>query len=175
LRLKRSIDPSIRVVYAPLSKKTTIQSGFMTKPQRVQSFTQRVTVQNTKASALAKLKVIDQVPISEEAGILVKVVSPALTIAPSTTSDGASTSSKEKAARPLSVALPNAVSIGHGIVAQWEGLDDVVVEEGLGKDVSSIADGKFAWVCSNIASQAKVNLVLQWEVSAPTSTDVYGL
>jgi hypothetical protein len=160
-----------------LSKKTTIQTGFMTKPQRVQSFTQRVTVQNTKASALTKLKVIDQVPISEEAGILVKVVSPALTIVSPTTSDGASiasTSSKEKAARPLSVA-PKAVSIGHDIVAQWEGLEDVIVGEGLGKDVSSIADGKFAWVCSNIAPQAKINLVLQWEVSAPTSTDVYGL
>jgi tetrahydromethanopterin S-methyltransferase subunit H len=161
-----------------LSKKTTIQTGFMTKPHRVQSFTQRVTVQNTKASALAKLKVIDQVPISEEAGILVKVVAPALTVVPSTTSGAASTastSSKEKVTRPLSIAVPKSVSVGHDIVAQWEGLEDVVIEEGHGKDVSSIADGKFAWVCSNITSQAKINLVLQWEVSAPTSTDVHGL
>ncbi|KAH6893667.1 hypothetical protein BKA70DRAFT_1200978 [Coprinopsis sp. MPI-PUGE-AT-0042] len=177
------LDPSIRVTYSPLSKKTATQTGFMTKPNRVQSFIQRVAIHNTKSSALAKLKIIDQIPVSEEAGIIVKVISPALpTILSSsghatTRSDAANItdSSSKGLNQPSSVAPANSVDIGQGIVAQWEGLEDTIVGEALGKDMSLIADGQFAWVCTNLASQAKVNLVLQWEVSAPVTTDICGL
>ncbi|KAH6893659.1 mucoidy inhibitor A [Coprinopsis sp. MPI-PUGE-AT-0042] len=89
-------------------------------------------------------QVIDQIPISEEAGIVVKVISPVLPTTPSssghakTTSDAASIAStsskgylvgkedpqaKEKGNRPSGAALPNSVSIAQGIIAQWEGLE----------------------------------------------------
>ena len=168
----------------------------MVKPTRVQSFTQRVVIHNTKSVALSKLKVIDQVPISEEAGIAVKVVSPALIVPPpvtgtaKATTDAASVASSSKKGlfrtgddgrgsisekgNRTSIALPNPVGVAQGIVAQWEGLEDINGEN-LEKDLNSITDGKFAWVCTNLAPQAKVNLVLQWEVSAPTTTYVGGL
>ncbi|KAH6888800.1 hypothetical protein BKA70DRAFT_1442861 [Coprinopsis sp. MPI-PUGE-AT-0042] len=139
--------------------------------------TQRVTIHNTKSSALAKLKVIDQIPISEEAGIVVKVISPVLPTTPSSSGHAKTTSDAGQHSKYLIEGLsplPNSVSIAQGIIAQWEGLEDVTIGDALGKDMSSIADGKFAWVCTNIASQGKVNLLLQWEVSAPTTTDQGG-
>jgi hypothetical protein len=153
-----------------------MHTGFMSKSHRVQSFSQLVTVQNTKPFPLAKLKIIDQIPISQEHDIVVKVLSPALnTIAASGHTkghpDGASMASTSPQDNGTRLSRVNSVDLGDGVVAQWEGLQDDIV----GEDISSIADGKFAWVCSNVASQGTVRLLLQYEVSAPKSTDVYWL
>jgi hypothetical protein len=153
-----------------------MRNGFMTKTHRIQSFTQWVTVQNTKPFTLPKLKIIDQVPISRGPDIVVTVISPDLnTVAASGHvkghPDGASMASSAPQSSGSRLPEANSVDLGEGFEAQWEGLQDDIV----GEDISSIADGKFAWVCSNVASQGTIRLLLQYEVSAPKSTEVYGL
>ncbi|KAF9465728.1 hypothetical protein BDZ94DRAFT_1320028 [Collybia nuda] len=148
------LDPSIRITYHPRSKKVS-HSGFYTKSS-VHVFTQRITVFNTKAHAVNDVKVVDQVPVSESSQITVKLVSPSLSVPEASGTGG-------------EVQAPQAVKVGEGVHAQWEGADEQGIDmEHLGRD------GKFHWVCA-VPSQGKINLVLSWEVSAPLHTDIVGL
>jgi hypothetical protein len=149
-----SLDPSIRITYHPLSKKI-YQSGFYQKTSN-HIFSQRITVFNTKSTLIEQLKILDQIPVSEDSSITVRLNSPALVVPLANTSKG-------------SIKAPPPVTVSQGVVAQWDGTDDPSFDiEALGKD------GKFNWVCS-VPSQGKINLLLQWEVTAPTDTHVVGL
>lgn len=151
------LDPSIRITYHPRVKKVS-QSGFYTKTTNY-VFSQRITIFNTKSAAVDNVKIIDQVPVSEDSLITVKLVSPAL-VAPF---------SESKTLSGGELKVPPPVKVSPGVVVQWDGADEPGNDvEGLGKD------GKFYWVCS-VPSQGKVNLVLQWEVTAPVRTDIAGL
>ena len=153
----RSLDPSIRITYHPRVKKVS-QSGFYTKTTNY-VFSQRITIFNTKSTAINNVKIIDQVPVSEDSLITVKLVSPSL-VAPF--SDATMSGGGE-------LKVPPPVKVSSGVVVQWDGADEPGNDvEGLGKD------GKFHWVCS-VPSQGKVNLLLQWEVTAPVRTDIAGL
>jgi uncharacterized protein (TIGR02231 family) len=145
------VDPSIRVIYHPRSKKVS-QSGFYTKTTNL-VFSQRITISNTKTVPIENLKIIDQAPVSEDSAITVKLVSPALKL------PGEAVESK--GFPPLKVAP--------GVIAQWHGADEAGVEvEALGRD------GKLDWVCA-VPAQEKIGLVLQWEVMAPIKTTIMGL
>ncbi|KAF8959143.1 hypothetical protein BDZ97DRAFT_1839119 [Flammula alnicola] len=165
------LDPSIRVTYHPRSKKVS-QSGFYTKSS-VYTFMQRITVHNTKSASSSspdnlKIKVIDQVPVSEDSTITVKLLQPALTL-PSAEGSGGVTLS---AASGGELKAPPPVKVSPGVVAMWDGADD---EAGQAVDVEALGrEGRFAWVCS-VPPQGKVGLVLQWEVSAPVRTAITGL
>ena len=105
--------------------------------------------------------IVDHVPVSEDEQIKVKLVSPALTVVPTTAGESAST--KDKALQKLNVAK--------GVVAQWDGTDEPEMAESteaLGKN------GKVNWMCS-VPPQGKVNLALQWEVTAPVNATIVGL
>ncbi|KAF6759168.1 hypothetical protein DFP72DRAFT_1031955 [Ephemerocybe angulata] len=157
------LDPSIRVTYLPLSKKVS-QSGFMTKATNY-IFTRRITLHNTKSLAIENVKVIDQIPVSENSVINVKLISPALELPDSGTLKAGWTENK------AGVKIPPPAKVGQGILAQWDGAEDLSSEdevESLGKD------GKISWLCA-LPSQGKVTLTLQWEVSAPLRTDITGL
>jgi len=149
------IDPSLRVTYHPRLKQLS-QSGFYSKSANI-VFTQRITIFNTKSISIDQFKVIDQVPVPENAQISVKLISPALTM-PS--SSGTSTTVRK---------CGKLVRVGEGIVAQWDRADEAGFDEtALGKD------GKLNWVCS-IPSQEKINLLLHWEVSYPVNAHIVGL
>ena len=110
------------------------------------------------------VRIVDQVPVSEDEQIKVKLVSPALIVGPAA---GGESVSKEKG---KDKALQK-VNVAKGVVAQWDGTDEPETDgdaEALGRN------GKINWVCS-IPSQGKVNLVLQWEVTAPVNAAVVGL
>ena len=118
-------------------------------------FSQRITIANTKTSPIENLRIIDQVPVSEDSKITVKLVSPALRV-PGEGFGWGTNSDKT-------------VSVASGVVAQWHGADKAGVEvEALGKD------GKLNWVCA-VPAQEKIGLVLQWEVAAPAKTSILGL
>lgn len=152
------LDPSIRVTYHPLVKKVS-HTGFYSKISN-HVFSQRITVFNTKSTPINNFKVIDQMPVSENSHINVKLVSPGLSI-PDYTNSGANNGGELKAPPP--------VKVSDGVLAQWEGADEQGFDiEALGKD------GKFNWVCS-VPSQGKINLLLSWEVTAPLRTDIVGL
>ncbi|ESK90597.1 mucoidy inhibitor a [Moniliophthora roreri MCA 2997] len=162
------LDPSIRITYHPQSKKSTT-SGFYQKSTSYE-YIQRITIHNTKANRVPLLKIVDQIPVSEDAQITVKLVNPALKVPTGSTkpqavagsSSGGETTVVEASAGPN-------VKVAEGVVAQWDGADDPSVDvNALGKD------GKINWLC-DVAGQEKVNLTLQWEVSTPVKTQVVGL
>ncbi|KAH6907626.1 hypothetical protein BKA70DRAFT_1189603 [Coprinopsis sp. MPI-PUGE-AT-0042] len=166
------LDPTIRVTYTPVIKKST-QSGFMTK-SRVHTYTQRITVHNTKSSSVEKVKIIDQIPVSEDSTITVKLISPALHYSEKIGGANGNVGSSAGGAvveNKLGVKVPAPVNVSKGITAQWEGVEEVSSESEV-EDLGG--EGKLGWLCS-IPAQGKVNLTLQWEVSAPFRTAITGL
>ncbi|KAJ7119742.1 hypothetical protein C8R44DRAFT_624324 [Mycena epipterygia] len=156
------VDPSIRITHHPVIKKVS-RSGFYTKSVNY-VFSQRITVFNTKSTTIDRLKIVGQIPTSQDAQIEVKLVNPALTVP----SDAAGT--KRTSMVPTKNPAPQVLKIAQGVVAQWDGVDepDCAVES-LG------LDGKVNWICS-VPSQGKVNLSLDWEVTvSPPSLQVLGL
>jgi hypothetical protein len=114
------------------------------------------------------VKVLDQIPISEDTQIVVKVFNP-----PELDPDCSGTmkaGSSSTTAAGSSVPSGKAAQIKvNGVVAQWDGADEPGVDqESLGKD------GKFNWLC-DLPAHRKVNLALQWEVSTPLKANVVGL
>ncbi|KAF9258853.1 hypothetical protein L218DRAFT_709110 [Marasmius fiardii PR-910] len=186
------LDPSIRITYHPVSKKTST-SGLYNKTT-THVYIQRLTVHNTKFAQIPLLKITDQVPVSENSEITVKLVNPALKVpsgsglvVPKAAVDnqngdtvpskrlsilsGSTLKSAELPTASISIRTPKVigptVNVSGGVVAVWDGADDVDVDiEALGKD------GKMNWLCE-LQGQEKVNLTLQWEVSS--KVPVYGL
>jgi hypothetical protein len=128
-----------------------------------------MTLHNTKSLAIENVKLIDQIPVSENSVITVKLVSPSLDLPDSSTISASSLPSWVE--NKAGVKVPPPVKVSQGIMAQWENVEDVNAEdgvEGIGRD------GKVSWMCA-LPSQGKVTLTLQWEVSAPFRTDISGL
>ncbi|KAJ7591028.1 hypothetical protein C8J56DRAFT_550654 [Mycena floridula] len=148
------LDPSIRITYHQRSKKLS-QSGFYSKSSNY-VFTQRITIHNTKTIPVTRLKIIDQIPVSEDNEIAVKLLQPALVLP---------NSNKTKSASVLEKSL----KVSNDVTAQWDGADAEVTDaEALGRD------GKLNFICV-MAAQAKLNLTLQWDVQSPAKTEVTGL
>jgi hypothetical protein len=158
------LDPSIRITYHPRVKKVS-QSGFYSKTSN-HVYSQQITVFNTKSISVEDVRIIDQVPVSEDEQIKVKLVSPTLTVSPSGGSESASKEKEKEREKAV-----QKVSVAKGVVAQWDGAnepDDDRDPKALGNN------GKIKWVCA-VPPQGKVNLVLQWEITAPVSTHIMGL
>ncbi|KAF8057091.1 hypothetical protein FPV67DRAFT_1611316 [Lyophyllum atratum] len=140
------LDPSIRITYHPQTKKQS-KSGFYTKTT-THVLSQHITVFNTKTSPIDGVRILDHIPVSEDARIQVNLINPPLTrpsVSSGSSSVGPSSSALEGARKP--------VAVGKG---------DVDVDgERVGRD------GKVGW--------GKVNLLLQWEVVVPARTDVVGM
>ncbi|KAJ7788180.1 hypothetical protein B0H14DRAFT_2949554 [Mycena olivaceomarginata] len=149
------LDSSIRITYHPRPQDAL--------PTATHVFSQRITVHNTKAVAIERLKVVDQIPASQDSQIEVKLVGPALTLA----GEGGLAIGTSK--RASVVPKPQALSVADGIVAQWDGADEPACDlEALGRD------RKLNWICA-VPAQGKINFALDWEVSAPANVQVLGL
>ncbi|RXW11481.1 hypothetical protein EST38_g14375, partial [Candolleomyces aberdarensis] len=166
-------------------------------------YTQRITVHNTKPTLVETIKIIDQIPVSEDSIINVKLLSPALQLPSSsatpaaTSNDGGSVKSGKTGGLLSSIgsgsnnnsgnsekalkAVAKSVKVTSGVVAQWDrpGSDAAsTTDEGLDSepvDLTALGkDGKINWLCS-VAAQTKMNLTLQWEVNAPIKTNIAGI
>ncbi|TFK24420.1 hypothetical protein FA15DRAFT_669652 [Coprinopsis marcescibilis] len=167
------LDPSIRVTYPPLSKRL-VQSGFVTK-SKTQTYTQQIMIHNTKSVAIDNLIIRGQVPVSVHSNVTVKLSSPPLEAPDARSASNTATSmfsmQKETVVNKSGVHVPAPVNVGKGIVAQWDGVDNVLFEE----DVGSLGkNGLLFWKCS-VPPQGKVNLSLRYEVSAPVDSQILGL
>ncbi|KAF8901316.1 hypothetical protein CPB84DRAFT_1679836 [Gymnopilus junonius] len=145
------IDPSIRIVYHARDAKAA-KSGFYTKSSNI-TYSQRITIHNSKPAAISELTIIDQIPVSEDSQVAVTLKSPRLALPNSLPGEAKTT--------PSSV-------VEAGVTASWYDSNNSGDIAALGKD------GKLKWVCA-LASQKKLNLLLQWEVSFPAQTVVLGL
>ncbi|KAF7318744.1 hypothetical protein HMN09_00386700 [Mycena chlorophos] len=158
------VDPSIRITYHPVIKKTT-HSGLLSKTA-THTFNQRITIFNTKSLPVSRVKVVDHIPTSQNAQIEVKLVNPALTLPGNVRLSSNANSRGVNAATPQKIV----VSKEPEVVAQWDGVDEPdCVPESLG------LDRKVNWICA-VGSQAKVTVGLEWEVTvSPASLQVAGL
>ncbi|KAJ2918730.1 hypothetical protein MD484_g1671, partial [Candolleomyces efflorescens] len=193
------LDPAIRIIYHPLSKKNS-QTGLLSKSD-VKLYTQRITVHNTKPTLVETIKIIDQIPVSEDSIINVKLLSPALQLPSSNaiaSNDSASIKKDKTGLAVLNIigsagssnpgdsekelkAVAKSVQVSSGVVAQWDrpGSDpSSTTEEGFDSesvDLTALGkDGKISWLCS-VPAQTKTNLTLQWEVNAPANTNITGI
>ena len=132
------------------------ESGYYNK-SRTRSFSQRISIQNTKTIAIEGVKVTDHIPVSQDANIIVNLISPALTLPTTST---LKLTGKE---------TPPRVQVSEGIIAQWNGSDDP------NGDFSALGrNGRIDWICA-IPAFGTVNLLLQWEVTTTKKTEIYGL
>ncbi|KAG9226905.1 hypothetical protein CCMSSC00406_0003422 [Pleurotus cornucopiae] len=152
------VDPSIRITYAPLSKKLS-SSGLINKTT-ITAYSRQATIRNTKSIVIENLKILDRIPISEDSQIVVKLIKPALSLSkpPQSPSENRGMLDKAggyqvKTAEPSSTLL----KVAENVSAQWEGEDG---EEGTGRD------GRISWLCT-VPPQGKVSVNLQWEESTP--------
>ncbi|KAF8920851.1 hypothetical protein CPB85DRAFT_1372857 [Mucidula mucida] len=134
------VDPTVKVTYHLQIKQTT-RSGFYNK--------RRISIYNTKpATAMENVKILEQVPVSEDEQIGVKVISP-----------------------PLSRA-EGSVAVQDGVIARWDGGDPE--SDDLDSKGTIEKDGRIVFACQ-VPAQGKITMMLQWEVSAPGMVEVRGL
>ncbi|KAK7039642.1 hypothetical protein R3P38DRAFT_2901055 [Favolaschia claudopus] len=155
------LDPSIRITYPPIIKKLS-QTGFgfynLKQKSATHSFTQRITVHNTKSVAIEGLKIIDQIHGSRNAQIKVKLAQPALAFGGEGGGEGTVNDADADAAGKGKAA---SVNVSKGVVAQWDGGDE--------------QDRRVSWVCA-VPAKGKINLTLEWTVTvSPADARVIGL
>lgn len=150
-KLPLGTDPALRVTYAPTRtfNRTITQSGFFfpgwqkNPALNVKTYSQHITVRNSRATAVSTVHVLDHVPVSDDATIKVNITSPQGLAGPS--EDGG----KRKAQQLW-------VNLSEGIRVRWAPAD-------------AGGDGLVQWACAIGAGQ-EVELELGWEVSTPVRT-----
>ncbi|KAF6752453.1 hypothetical protein DFP72DRAFT_904878, partial [Ephemerocybe angulata] len=168
-------DPSIRITNHPLRTNRSVKNNTAT-------YTQRISVYNSKASqAVHDLKILARVPVSEDAGIVVKALEPkGLTSGISKQAkvvDGVfvgwfkadNDASKKPSGNNLVPLSKTSTITSH--TSKGTGSTTAAAEEDtkhLGKD------GKVQWACS-LEAQRKVDLTLSWEVTHAREAVVVGL
>ncbi|KAB5591408.1 Protein F37C4,5 [Ceratobasidium theobromae] len=146
------VDSALRVTYpaAKTLNRTTATSSFsfMTKEKlSVSAQSQRITIRNSRLASVSALRVLDQVPVSTESTIKVKVITPSgldTVAVPSPTGETGET--VEDKARPW-------VDAQKGVQVRWAPL-------GIGEE------GTVEWKCE-IPPMEETELELLWEVSGP--------
>lgn len=138
------LDPSIRITYHPRKEEKFQSKGLTTSTTHV--FSQTITVSNTKPMLAEGIGIVEQIPVSEDPQIEVKLLKPAPT---------RSSSMEEAVAKP--------VVVSEGVWVMLDGAD------GLEPNVQVLGcNGKLFWVCY-LPPRRNIKLELQWEVSAPTT------
>ncbi|KAG8903531.1 hypothetical protein FRB99_003162 [Tulasnella sp. 403] len=161
------VDPAVKVTYHPRQQKVKNSSGgVLASKVDVSSFTQRITIKNTRGETVSPLFVKDQVPVSTNTAFKVVMVEPH--------DIGLARERRE-------------IVIASGVKARWSftGTDE---DEGKA-EISSVTgtsnkrkstivtkhvggsgveeEGVIEWVCDMEAGKT-VDLALAWDVIAPT-------
>lgn len=139
-----SLDPTVRIVYAPLHKKSSTASRFLAQSRfSTTTYSQRIGIHNSKPSTgLASVRVIDQIAVSQNAEVVVKLLQPLLPPSIGPTKKGDT-----------------------GITVQET--PKVLARRVAGADGEN---GQLEWIVSDLPAKEKVELLLQWEVTVPEKT-----
>jgi len=141
------VDPALRVTYHNQLKNTKSNSGtLLSSKSDITSYTQRITIKNTRSTAISPLFIKDQVPVSENTEIKVTVL------------------------EPKDIGLPNdrrEVGVASGVKARWAVYNRSYGEsDGASPSQGVEEEGVVEWVC-DIESGKVVDVSLQWDVSVP--------
>ncbi|CAE6417179.1 unnamed protein product [Rhizoctonia solani] len=151
-KVSLGVDSGLRVTYPPAKVlNRTSQSGFafMSKEkQSVSTHSQRIIIRNSRTSPVSALRVLDHIPVSTDAQIVVKVVSPRGLESPIVGTSPTSLESGSTQEKPWN-------EVQKGVKARWATSD-------IG------GEGAVEWSC-DIAPSNEIELELAWEVSAPAS------
>ncbi|KAF4579599.1 hypothetical protein EYR36_001417 [Pleurotus pulmonarius] len=110
------VDPSIRLTYHPLSKNSS-ESGFYSSLSS-HTYSQYITVHNTKNITVRDLTIIDQIPLSEDSQVAIKLINPALPPPPAASSAVGSMRILTKSEK-----TPAPLKVGDNVTAQWDSGD----------------------------------------------------
>lgn len=160
------VDTAVKVKYHPQKRvKRTDKSGGLWSTiavsagsTEVKAYSSRITVTNTRKWPLTTLVLKDQVPVSEDERVKVKLMNPSedalgplIPVSSSTSADG---STREAAMRPVWA------KIKPGVRARWAQKSEK--DGGAG---GSRGDGVVEWWCADV--QGELDVELSWEVAAP--------
>ncbi|KJA24214.1 hypothetical protein HYPSUDRAFT_136419 [Hypholoma sublateritium FD-334 SS-4] len=151
------LDSSLRVTYHRQEcHRIHSVTGFY-KKSTTKTYTQRITIFNTKSTPIENLKVVDIIPVSQDERIEIKLLNPLLPL--SRRAIGLTEDDELKGDR---------IQVSPGVVALWDGTGDPETNQDVvGKN------GRVRWDVS-LRPQEAVNLVLKFEVSYPEKLAVEG-
>lgn len=207
----RSVDNSIRITYPPVQTTTTTLaptkakfSLFKRKSPESHAAThhrylQRITVNNDKISTpVTRLKIVDQIPVANDAQIRVKLLDPRLPLPAFNSSNGGRNGGGGGVLRRLGAALGLISKPNLKPYTPWQpeplvhNYKQVVLDAPEGASVIAQWDHSMAgyhphlnrnvsWLCS-LPAQGAVDLTLEWEVVLTTTSgwdgmtpQIYGL
>ncbi len=164
-----SLDPSLRVTYHRQEINNSM-TGFY-KKSTTKTYTQRITITNTKSTAIENLKVVDIIPVSQDERIEIKLLNPPLTPSPVGEPSSLQRTMSQTSAEKNSISKElkaDTIRVSPGVVALWDGTGDLEANQDVvGKN------GRVRWDVS-LLPQETVNLVLKFEVSYPEKLVVTG-
>jgi hypothetical protein len=149
------------VTYHPRTKKSRSQGGLLVSRTLTTAYHQKVTLKNTRGTAINRLLVRDQIPISSDQRLKVSIIEPAgLEFSGrNTITSGASGDNK--------VSIPKELQIAKGVGVRWKVGDDEVSDTASTLGADGAREGILEWVC-DIGAVQTTDLNLAWEVTAPT-------
>jgi len=169
------VDPSVKVTYHPQRRLArTDKAGGMpwyssSKSTDIKAYSSRITVKNLRKTPLARLVLRDQIPVSEDERIKVKMINPsAYAIGPVAPPDPTSVGDKSKpdvSTRGEGIADPVWANVKPGVRARW-----AQKSERDGGTGGSRGDGVVEWWCEDV--KGELDIELAWEVESPQDVDV---
>ncbi|KIM32688.1 hypothetical protein M408DRAFT_185309 [Serendipita vermifera MAFF 305830] len=158
------VDPQVKVTYHPRTKKSRLQGGLLSTRTTTTASHQKITVKNNRGTAIPRLLVREQVPVSHDERLKVTLIDPASIEFPNRNTISAGSFKPDKAAGVL-----KPVRLSKGVTVRWKVNDD---EDAEGEaDGTAGADGAregiLEWICE-IGSGQSTDLNLAWEVTAPS-------
>ncbi|KAG9051257.1 hypothetical protein FS837_010544 [Tulasnella sp. UAMH 9824] len=167
------VDPSIRITYHPLSKVARNSSGgLLSSKHDISSYVQRITVKNTRTTAVSPLFVKDHIPVSINSAYKVNLNEPQELGAPKDRKEvSVATGVKARWARhgasdgdiDAEEKEKETGTSKFGTVASKKAPSDSVSDSG----ISGVEEeGAVEWVCTLDGGKG-VDLTLAWDIIAP--------
>ncbi|KIK59449.1 hypothetical protein GYMLUDRAFT_1004166 [Collybiopsis luxurians FD-317 M1] len=176
-------DSSIKITEHPISSKISHHLSFTgfnslrsfgTTKTTSTLYSRRITILNAKPIRIDALKLLDQIPVSESEGIMVKILKPAELNKPGKSS-GSEAGRDTGATASIPTPVQSPLDTGRvQITAQWDSADaDKELPLLPGSRNTAKSEGKMSWLLYDIPAQGTVNLVTEWEVLAASSLQIF--
>jgi len=152
------VDSALRVKFSNQPRKATT-SGLMSRT-RTTTIQSSITITNTSATrAVTGLRVLDQIPVSTDDKVVVKLIAPEL--------------------RPLETLDQDApaswMRLGKGLTARWASTEDEARDgEAPGEDAPVGKDGKIEYKV-DLAPSGKAAIAIEFTVAGPADAHISGL